>query len=149
MGRRCPHLHFRGGTLYFFWRDDDGKRREESLRTKDMEIAKERYENRMKEIRNGQSPNALKDWTLRDAAANWLDHRQRRVAKGTLNSEKSIVGNLVAWFGAAVRLRTIADISCIHRYQDHRLKKGISPKTINNELHVLAGVLQNLTSSSS
>jgi len=38
-------------------------------------------------------------------------------------------------------LRTIAGIEPIRRYQDIRLEAGKSPKTINNELQTLAGIL--------
>ena len=71
-------------------------------------IPAERYRERMNEIAASCSPNDRIDWTLQTAVTHWLEHRRVRVAKGTLNSEKSIVRNLVAGFGAPTRLRTFA-----------------------------------------
>jgi len=45
--RLHPFLHRRGRVLYFFWTTPDGKRREESLRTDDPNIARARYQLRL------------------------------------------------------------------------------------------------------
>jgi integrase len=141
VGKRYSYLHQRGEVFYFFWRDDAGRRIEESLRTRDITVAAERYTERMNEIAADRSPNDRREWTLQTAVADWLDHRRVNVAKGSFNSEKSIVGNLVRGLGAFTRLQTLADISRVRQYQDHRLKARLSAKTINNELQVLAGIL--------
>jgi hypothetical protein len=44
MPRRYPNLHRRDEIYYFFRRDEQGRRREESLRTSDIEIAQQRYQ---------------------------------------------------------------------------------------------------------
>jgi integrase len=142
VGNRYSYLHQRHGIFYFFWRNDAGKRIEESLRTRDIKVAAERYTERMNEIAADRSPNDQIDWTLQTAVAHWLDHRRVHVAKGSLDSEKSIVGNLVRGLGAFTRLRALADISRVRQYQDDRLKSGVSAKTVNNEIQVLGGILR-------
>jgi integrase len=141
VGKRYSYLHRRGKKFYFFWRNDVGKRIEESLRTSDITVAAERYTERMNEIAADRSPNDRIDWTLQTAVTHWLDHRRVHVAKGSLDSEKSIAGNLLRGLGAVTRLRALADISRVRQYQDHRLRVGVSAKTVNNEIQVLAGIL--------
>ena len=142
MPRNCPYLHKRGRNYYFFWRDDLGKRHEESLRTADLEAAKIRFHRRTQEIETGSSPNGRADQTLQQAADEWVTNRQRQIAKGSFLSERSIVRNLVAVFGANVRLRSLADGSKLRLYQNERLRAGISAKTINNEIQILRGMLE-------
>ena len=77
-----------------------GKRHEESLRTADLEAAKNRFHRRMQEIEAGASPNDRADQTLQQAAAEWVTNRQRQISKGSFLTERSIVRNLVAVFGA-------------------------------------------------
>lgn len=142
MRRRYPDLHQRGKIHYFFWRDEQGKRHEESLRTPDIEIAKLRHQARTQEIRTGLLPNDLSDWSLQKAVAFWLDQRKLRVSRASLKSESSITRTLVRTFGGGATLRSVADIRRLCHYQNVRLKAGISPKSVNNELQVCAGVLQ-------
>lgn len=142
MARNCPYLHKRGRLYYFFWRDSSNKRHEESLRTADLQKAKDRYGTRMREIERGNSPNDSADQTLRETCSAWLEQRQLRVSRGSLLSERSIVRNLLAVLGADSRLRSLADVSRVRHYQNERLKIGISPKTINNELQVLRNLLE-------
>ena len=141
VGKRYSYLHQRGAIFYFFWRNDAGRRIEESLRTRDVTVAAERYTERMNEIAIDRSPNDRREWTLQKAVANWLDERRVYVKKGSLDSEKSIVGNLGRGLGALTRLRALADISRVRQYQNHRLKAGVSAKTVNNEIQVLSGIL--------
>lgn len=142
MRRRHPELHQRGEIYYFFYCDEQGKRREESLRTTDIETAKNRHKKRIEEIGSGRSPNDLCRWSLQKAIAHWLNHRKLRVAPGTFNAEKSITRNLIRTFGGDVSVASLADISRIRSYQDARLKQKISPKTTNNEVLALASVLK-------
>jgi integrase len=139
---RYPHLHRRGDIFYFFWRTDEGKRIEESLRTRDAETANEKYKQRMNEIGSGRSPNDLGGWTLEQASKLWLERRQLQIARGSYRSEQSIVRNLLRVFGPASRLRLLADIAQFRNYQHHRLKESVLPKTVNNELQVLMGILR-------
>jgi hypothetical protein len=141
MPRRCANLHRRGEIYYFFWRDEQGRRREESLRTSDIEIAQQRYRLRTEEIRNGRSPNDLSSWTLQKAVTSWLEQRKLRVSPGTFKAECSITRNLVDVFGGGVTLRSLADIRQIRMYQDTRLKAGRSPKSVNNEMQVITSIL--------
>jgi integrase len=142
VARRNPFFHLRGEVLYFFWTDETGKRHEESLRTTDVDIAKQRYGVRMGEIETGRSPNDMRGWSLQNASAFWLDHRRLRVSQGTFKAESSVVRNLVRIFGCDATLTSLADVRRIRSYQDARLKANISPKTVNNEMQVLASILQ-------
>lgn len=142
MGRNCPYLHKRGRVYYFFWRDSSGQRFEESLRTIDVETAKQRYRDRMSEIESGVSPNNLADRTLKQACSEWLTQRQLEISNGSFLSERSIVRNLLAVLGADSRIRSLADPSKLRLYQQERLKAGVSAKTINNEIQVLRGMLE-------
>jgi hypothetical protein len=56
MRRRAPFLHQRAEIFHFFRRDENGKRREESLRTSDLELAIRRYDQRQQEIRRDLNP---------------------------------------------------------------------------------------------
>ena len=142
MGKHCPYLHQRGDRYYFFWNREDGRRVEESLRTADLEIAKQRYLERIIEIGNGCSPNDRTMWTLQQAADDRLEERRREVSKGSYVAERSILRNLLRVLGANSRLRSLADISKLRNYQHERLNAGKSPKTINNEMQVLRGILE-------
>jgi hypothetical protein len=142
MRRRAPFLHKRGPILYFFWTDENGKRHEESLRTSDLEIAIGRYEQRQQEIRQGLIPTELANSTLEQASEAWLEHRRLWVARGSLKAEQSIARSLLRVLGSHTTLRVLADIRRFHEYQTARLQSGISPKSINNELQVLASILR-------
>jgi hypothetical protein len=142
MRRRFPHLHQRGEIFYGFLQDESGKRREKSLRTRDINVALKVYEQLKNEMRTGHAPNNQSDGTLKEAGTRWLVHRLHRVSIGALRSERSHIQNLQRVLGENVRLRTIADIGHIRRYQDCRLQAEISSKTINNELQTLAGILR-------
>jgi integrase len=142
MARRFPHLHQRGETFYCFVPDESGKRHEKSLHTKDINDAAEKYDQLMQEVRSGIVPNDLTGGTLGQAIECWIDHRRYRVAKGTLNSERSIVKHFSAVWGDGAKLRSLADIGHVRYYQDVRLKAGIAPKTVNNEVMVFAGILR-------
>lgn len=142
MSRSCPYLHKRGNVFYFFRRDSSDKRFEESLRTTDLQTAKDRYHKRTQEIESGNSPNDSAEQTLQQACSGWLEQRQFRVSRGSLLSERSIVRNLLAVFGADSRLRSLADVSKVRHYQNERLKVGISAKTINNEIQILRSLLE-------
>jgi integrase len=45
-------------------------------------------------------------------------------------------------WGDGAKLRSLADIGHVRYYQDVRLKAGIAPKTVNNEVMVFAGILR-------
>lgn len=142
MGSRFPYLHQRGDVFYFFWEDAQRKRREESLRTKDIEIAKRRYFARMKELEEGRLPSEMRDWPLAMAVMHWLEHRKLRVSRGTFKAERSIGRNLCKVLRSNPPLHSLADIGRIRHYQDQRLSAGTSAKTVNNEINVLAGILR-------
>lgn len=141
MRRQCAYLHKRGDRYYSFWQKD-GKRVEESLRTADLEIAKKSYWKRRDEIENGCSPNDRSMWTLQQATDDWLEQRQHDLARGSYLAERSIVRNLLRELKPDSRLRSLADISKLRGYQHDRRKAGAAAKTINNEVQVLRGMLE-------
>jgi hypothetical protein len=112
------------------------------LRTTDRENARKRYEERQKEIEGGFSPNDRSSWTLQQAAEDWLEQRQFLVATGSYHAERSIVRNLLRELKPDSRLRSLADVEKIRAYQHKRRRAGASPKTINNEVQVLRGILE-------
>jgi integrase len=142
VSRANPNLHQRRGYYYFFYNTLEGKRREESLRTRDADTANARYDQRTDEIRKGRSPNDLSDWTLESAAKRWLLNPEHLSSKGSRRSEQSIVRNLVRAFGASSRLRKLAVLEKVQEYQCKRLKEGRAAKTVNNEVTVLMGILR-------
>jgi hypothetical protein len=91
MAKRTAGLHRRGETYYCFMPDESGKRHERSLHTKNIDDAEVKHEQLKLEVRSGHIPNDLTAGTLGQAIKYWIDHRRYRVAKGTLNSERSIV----------------------------------------------------------
>jgi integrase len=142
VARRYPFLHLRGRVYHFSWTDGQGKRHEESLRTKDVEMAATRHTQRQQEIAAGRIPTKMGDWPLEKAVTAWIEHRRLRVSLGTLKAEITITRNLVREFGGQATLRSLADIRHVRSYQDARLKAGISPKTVNNEIQEFAGILK-------
>jgi integrase len=142
MRRSLSPFHQRGEIFYCFLSDESGRRREKSLHTKNIDDAQKEYDQLKDDLRLGLAPNDLTEGTLRQAIDYWIDHRRYRVARGTLNSERSIVKHFSAVWGDGAKLRSLADIGHIQYYQNVRLKEGIAPKTINNELLVFSGILQ-------
>jgi integrase len=142
MTRRRLPLHQRGDTFYCFVPDENGKRRERSLHTKDIDDAEVKYEQLKQEVRSGRIPNDLTEGTLGQVIKYWNDHRRHRVANGTLNSERSITKHFLAVWGDGAKLRSLADIGHVRHYQDVRLKARIAAKTVNNEMQVFLGILR-------
>src|SRR5947209_6376194 len=105
MRRRSPYLHSRHGIHYFFWNDPKtGKRHEESLRTRDLDIAEERYGQRIEEIRNGLNPAKQARWPLAVYVEHWLDSRRDRLSRASFAAEVTVCRNLQAFFKGNVRL---------------------------------------------
>ncbi len=142
MTKAAPYLHRRRQIFYFFRKDELGRRREESLRTADLDTAKQRHRLRMDEIADGHRPQERGGWTLRKACDEWLNRRSLLIAHGSFLSEKSIVLNFQRIFGANANLKSLAEITKFHEYQHRRLTEGVSTKTVNNELAVLIGILR-------
>ncbi len=142
MARRFPQLHQRGETFYCFVSDENGKRHEKSLHTKDINDAAEKYDQLVREVRSGIEPNDLTGTTLGQAIEFYIDHRRNLVAPGTHNSERSIVKHFSKVWENGAKLQSLANIGHIWKYQQARLKAGATPKTINNELQVFMGLLR-------
>lgn len=83
-----------------------------------MEAAKIRYRRRMQELDEGLAPTDLSNAVLQRVSELFLAHRRGRISPGSHNAEKSIVRNVIRLFGGNRRLRSLADIAEIERYEN-------------------------------
>jgi integrase len=81
-------------------------------------------------------------WTLQQAVNEHLAERKLRIKPGSYNSELCIADKLISILGAEKHLDDLADISVIRRYESKRRSDGLKPKTVNNEVLVLAAILR-------
>jgi integrase len=135
-------LYRRRQYWYFKYKDADGKWKEKAThktRLKEAQAVRAAF---FDELRVGHLPNERCRWTLRAAAEAWLADRQLRLAKGSYLSEKAITNALVRVLGPDTRLDRLAEIHEIKRYESQRLREKRSPKSVNNEILVLAGILR-------
>lgn len=140
-----PHLFTRHQSpyLYFHWWDESGVRHERSTRKKigDEEVADQIRITFLEEVRRGHFPTDLENWPLGQAIESWLEFRRGRVADGSLASEKASCTRFLEIFGKEIKLKNLADVHKINQYERARLDAPVSPKTINNEVLVLKGLL--------
>jgi integrase len=142
--KQYPLLFLRHGSpfWYFFWRDRNGVRHERSTKQKDQGKADEVREKFCSELKFGHFPTEMENWSLEEACRAWLEFRQHRIAKGSLDSERTTTRNLIRVLEPSIRLRALADPSKIEYYQSRRLDDGAKAKTVNNEVLVLKGILE-------
>ncbi|MBZ5721959.1 MAG: hypothetical protein LAO03_16425 [Acidobacteriia bacterium] len=142
MARRSDGLYARRGYWYFKFKTPDGVWREQATRTQNYADARKIRSDFLADLEQGKLPNERARWTLRQAIEQRLVDRKYRLATGSFASEAAIARTLLRVLGADVRLHRLADIENIRHYETVRLAQGISPKTVNNEIVVLAGVLR-------
>jgi integrase len=135
-------LYRRRQYWYFKYKDENGKWIEHATRTIDRKKALSIKSGFLRELETGQLPNDRSQWTLRKAAEAWLLDRKLRVARNSYFSEKTIVGSLKRHLGTETKLAKLANIHSINQYQTARLREGLSPKTVNNEVLVLGSILR-------
>jgi integrase len=141
MKGRFHGLHRRGQILHFKYKTPDGIWHEHTTgKTKYPEAQAIRAE-RLREMEMGRLPTDRARCPLEQAAVSWLGDRELRVARSTFLSERTIVRNLLRVFGKDITLQKLADLEAIRRYESARLREGASPKTVNNEVLVIAGIL--------
>lgn len=142
MARHSKLLYRRRQYWYFKHKNQAGQWVERTTHSTDYREALGIRTAFLRELEDGRLPNDRSQWTLKQAAAEWLTARKFRVAHGTYLSEGTITRNLMRMLGQEIPLIKLATIQTLHRYETLRLEKGISPKTVNNELVVFAGILR-------
>ncbi len=142
MTRRPARGYQRRGYWYFKYKKEDGTWAEFATGKKDYGQAQSRYAAFLNEQEAGRLPNERAEWTLEQATMSRLEERKWRVAQGTHSSERSIVRTILRVLGAKTLLRQVADIQVVKRYETTRLREGMSRKTVNNEVLVIAGTLR-------
>ena len=135
-------LYPRRQYWYFKYKDADGKWKERATRKTRLREAQAVRTAFLDELRAGHLPNERCQWTLRAAVEAWLADRRLRLAKSSYLSEKAITNALVRVLGPDTRLDRLAEIHEIKRYESQRLREKRSPKSVNNEVLVLAGILR-------
>jgi hypothetical protein len=135
-------LYRRRQYWYFKYKDENGKWIEHATRTIDRKKALSIKTGFLRELETGQLPNDRSQWTFGKAAGAWLLDRKLRVARSSYFSEKAIVGSLERHLGTETKLTKLANIHSINQYQTARLKEGLSPKTVNNEVLALGSILR-------
>jgi integrase len=140
MPRDGDGLHQVGAIWHFRYRSTDGIWKEKSTGKRKITDARSERSKFLEKLRNGQLPNDRAQWRLEQALDDWLDYRQSTKARTTLPPERTAVRHLKEELGAKRRLDSITETD-IRRYQATRRKK-VGPKTVNNELLGLVGVLK-------
>jgi len=142
MPRRPYGMFRRGSRWYFKYKDETGKWREHATHTSSLSEAITIRDQFLLDLQEGHLPNDRRRWTLKETVDDWLTNRKFRVAKGTFSSEQSITRTLLRLLGENKTLQAISEFQVIRRYESVRLESGTSPKTVNNEIMVLKGLLQ-------
>src|SRR5437879_6174502 len=143
MSRTTDGLYRRGDYYDFKFKSPaDGSWRERATRTSVYGEARKIRQDFLLDLENGNVPNDRARWTLKQATVAWLAERKNRIAQGSFASESTTIRTLLRVLGDATRLEKLGNIQAIQRFENIRLAQGISPKTINNEVVVLAGMLR-------
>jgi integrase len=142
MPPRSDGLYQRHGYHYFKWKDIEGNWHEQATRTRNYAEARLIRTRFLAQQALRLVPTERAKWTLQQAVDQRLIDRKHRIARSSLASETSIMRNLVRLLGSGTRLEKLADIDAIRRYETDRLQEGVSAKSVNNEVLVLAGVLR-------
>jgi integrase len=135
-------LYQRGERWYFKFKKQDGTWGERATGLTSYNEARKSRAQFMAEIATVGLPGDRAKWTLKVAVDEHLAERKLRIKPGSYKSEACIANKLVDILGADKRLEDIADISVIRRYESKRLSDEMRPKTVNNEVLVLAGILR-------
>jgi hypothetical protein len=140
MARDGDGLHLVGAIWHFRYRSPDGRWKETSTGKRKITEAKAERTKFLRAFADGLLPNDQARWTLEQALDEWFVCRQSTKQPTTLPPERTSIRRLKAILGAKRRLESITALD-IRRYQAER-RKTVGPKTVNNELLVLIGVLK-------
>ncbi len=142
MPSRSDGLYQRHGYHYFKWKDIDGRWHEHATRTRNYAEARLIRNRFLAQQALRLVPNERAKWTLQQAIDQRLIDRKHRIAHSSMASEASIMRNLLRLLGSGIRLEKLSDIDAIRKYETDRLQEGVSAKSVNNEVLVLAGILR-------
>ena len=142
MPPRSDGLYQRHGYHYFKWKDIDGHWHEQATRTRNYDEARLIRSRFLAQQALRMVPTERAKWTLQQAVDQRLIDRKHRIAYGSFASEASIMRTLLRLLGWSTRLEKLADMDAIRKYETDRLQEGISAKSVNNEVLVLAGILR-------
>jgi integrase len=135
-------LYQRGERWYFKFKKQDGTWGERATGLSSYNEARKSRAQFMAEIATVGLPGDRAKWTLKTAVDEHLAERKLRIKASSYKSEACIANRLVDILGADKRLEDVADIGVIRRYESKRLSDALKPKTVNNEVLVLAGILR-------
>ena len=140
MPRDGDGLHLVGAIWHFRYRSPDGKWSEKSTGKRKITEAKAERAKFLRDLAEGLLPAEQARWTIEQALDEWFECRRSTQQPTTLPPERTSIRHLKAVLGAKRRLESITALD-IRRYQAER-RKTVGPKTVNNELLVLIGVLK-------
>lgn len=135
-------LYQRGERWYFKFKKQDGTWGERSTGLTSYNEARKARSKFMAEAEAVGLPGDRAKWTLKAAVDAHLAERKPRIKGSSYKSEACIGNKLVDFMGKDKCLEDLADISVIRRYETKRLSDGLMPKTVNNEVLVLAAMLR-------
>ena len=140
MPRDGDGLHLVGAIWHFRYRSPDGTWKEKSTGKRKITEAKAERTRFLRAFVDGLLPTDQARWTLAQALEEWAECRKSTKQPTTLPPERTSIRHLKAVLGAKRRLESITAMD-VRRYQAER-RKTVGPKTVNNELLVLIGVLK-------
>jgi integrase len=140
MPRDGDGLHLVGAIWHFRYRSPDGRWKEKSTGKHKITEAKGERTRFLRAFADGLLPTDQARWTLAQALDEWAECRKSTKQPTTLPPERTSIRHLKAILGGKRRLESITALD-IRRYQAGR-RETVGPKTVNNELLVLIGVLK-------
>src|SRR5664280_224115 len=140
MPRDGDGLHLVGAIWHFRYRSPDGRWKEKSTGKHKITEAKAERTRFLRAFADGLLPTDQARWTLGQALDEWAECRKSTKQPTTLPPERTSIRHLKAMLGGKRRLESITALD-IRRYQAGR-RETVGPKTVNNELLVLIGVLK-------
>src|SRR5581483_155316 len=135
---------YQRGDYWYFKAKVKGQWIERATRTRVYTEARKIRMEFLNQVEAGRLPNERNRWTLQQAIEERLRERKLRVTSGSYASEAAITRTLVRLLGPHTRLSDLADMDVIRRFETKRLEEGRKPKTVNNEVLVLSGILRDV-----
>src|ERR1039458_9232751 len=139
MPRDGDGLHLVGAIWHFRYRSSDGRWKEKSTGKHKITEAKAERTRFLRAFADGLLPTDQARWTLAQALEEWAECRKSTKQPTTLPPERTSIRHLKETLGGKRRLESTTALD-IRRYQGRR--ETVGPKTVNNELLVLIGVLK-------
>jgi hypothetical protein len=140
MPRKGDGLYQRNGSPYwwFRYRDETGWRSRSTEKKTRAEAHRAKHAF-LQAMSDGKLPTDMADWPLERAVGDWLEYKRVANRPGSLPAQKTIAKHLVEYFGQR-KLGSLRK-SDLWQYIKAR-REHVGPKTVNNELATLFGVLR-------